>query len=287
MTPTFHKCKIVAEAGCNHLGNLERAKNLITLARLCDADYIKFQKRNPEESTPEHLKNKPHPNTDFAYGRTYLEHRKNLELTIEQHKELKEYCEYAGIGYSSSVWDITSAQEIISLQPDFIKVGSPSNGNFDLIAYIYDSYDGNVHISTGMSSRDEIQAVVDLVLKKKGEQRTVLYHCTSEYPCPFARLYLLDIQYLKEKYQPYGFEIGFSNHGYGLAADIASWTLGASWIERHFVDDRTIKHTDAAASLEPDGLRRLCRDLKNVWQGMNCKTGITAEELEQRKKLRP
>lgn len=287
MTPKFHKCRVVAEAGCHHLGDMERAKKLIKLARLCEADYIKFQKRNPDESTPEHLKDAPHPNSIFAYGKTYLEHRRNLELSIDQHRELKEYCEYVGIGYSASVWDMTSAHEVISLNPDFIKIGSPSNSNFELISCLYDEFDGHVHISTGMSTKEEIEAIVDLVLRKDGARRTVLYHCTSEYPCPFDRLYLLDIAYLWEKYQSHGFEIGFSNHGYGLAADLAGWVLGASWLERHFVDDRTLKHTDAAASLEPDGLRRICRDLRHVWLGMGNKPDITEVEWEQRKKLRP
>lgn len=287
MTPTFHKCKVIAEAGCHHLGQMDRAKQLIKLACLCGADYIKFQKRNPEESTPEHLKDKPHPNTAFAYGETYLEHRKNLELTIGQHKELKDFCEFVGIGYSASVWDMTSTREVIGLNPDFIKVGSPTNSNFDIIGCLYDEYQGQVHISLGMTSKAEIDDIVHFIMDKNGADRTVLYHCTSEYPCPFDRLYLLDIEYLLEKYRPYGFEVGFSNHGYGLAADIAGWVLGARWIERHFVDDRTLKHTDAAASLEPEGLRRVCRDLNHVWQGMLNKDAITDEEMKQRKKLRP
>jgi N-acetylneuraminate synthase len=267
---------------------MERAKQLIKLAKICDADYVKFQKRNPDESTPEHIKNKPHPNTAYAYGSTYLEHRKNLELTLDQHRELRDYCQDLGIGYSSSVWDLTSAHEIISLQPDFIKVGSPSNNNHELISCLYDEYSGDVHISLGMSSREEIDELVMGVILPKlmAPERTVLYHCTSEYPCPFDRLYILDISYLMEKYQSYGFEIGFSNHGYGLAADIAAWVLGARWIERHFIDDRTIQHSDASASLEPDGLRRLCRDLNHAWSAMAMKPGITPGELEQRKKLR-
>lgn len=265
---------------------MDRAKELIKLAYLCKADYVKFQKRNPDESTPEELKNNPHPNKIFAYGDTYLEHRRNLELNIEQHRELKAYCDDLGIGYSASVWDITSARDVISLNPDFIKVGSPCNNNYDLISVLYNEYGGDVHISLGMSSREEIEILVQEVLSQKSANRTVLYHCTSEYPCPFDRLYLLDISYLLEKYRNYGFDIGFSNHGFGLSADIAAWTLGARWIERHFVDDRTLKHTDAAASLEPEGLRRLCRDLRHVWEGMANKPEVTEGEWKQRKKLR-
>jgi N-acetylneuraminate synthase len=277
----FSKCKVVAEIGCVHLGQFSRAKELIQLARLCGANYAKFQKRNPDECIPESLKHKPHPNQTFAHGATYLEHRHNLELSVDQHRELKEYAESIGIGYSSSVWDITSAHEIISLKPDFIKIGSPSNRNNELISLLYDEYDGYVHISLGMATKKEIAALVES-LPPDAPERTVLYHCTSEYPCPFDRLYLLDIQYL---IKGYGFVVGFSNHGYGIASDIAAWVLGAKWIERHFVDDRTLKHTDAAASLEPEGLRRVCRDLDHVHRAMQYKEEMTDEEWKQRSKL--
>jgi N-acetylneuraminate synthase len=278
----FHQCKVVAEVGCCHLGQFSRAKELIQLARLCGAHYVKFQKRNPDECVPEDIKHQPHPNKIFSYGDTYLEHRKALELSIEQHKQLKEYAEDFGIGYSCSVWDETSAREVISLNPDFIKIGSPCNHNYELISLLYNEFKGDVHISLGMSSKAEIRTLIEK-LPPNSAQRTVLYHCTSEYPCPFDRLYLLDIQYL---IQEYGFTVGFSNHGYGIAADIAAWMLGAKWIERHFVDDRTLKHTDAAASLEPEGLRRLCRDLRHVHKAMLSKEHITDEEWAQRNKLR-
>lgn len=279
----FHKCKVIAEIGCHHLGQFSRAQELIKLARLCGADYAKFQKRNPDECVPEKLKHQPHPNQVFAYGSTYLEHRQNLELSIEQHQELKTYAESIGIGYSASVWDMTSAHEVISLNPKFIKVGSPCNDNYEMISALYEDYEGDVHISLGMSSKDEIKHLVRSVLPDNAAKRTVLYHCTSEYPCSFDRLYLLDIQYLMSEY---GFTVGFSNHGYGIAADLAAWVLGARWIERHFVDDRTLKHTDAAASLEPEGLRRVCRDLSRVHEAMQRKEAITDEELAQREKLR-
>jgi len=277
----FSACKIIAEVGCHHLGKFSRGKELIQLAKLCGAHYVKFQKRNPDECVPEKLKHQPHPNKVFAYGDTYLEHRKSLELTIDQHRELKEYAESIGIGYSSSVWDITSAREIISLKPDFIKIGSPSNRNSKLISLLYDEYDGDVHISLGMATKKEIAALV-ASLPSDASERTVLYHCTSEYPCPFDRLYLLDIQYLMKEY---GLTVGFSNHGYGIAADMVAWVLGAKWIERHFVDDRTLRHTDASASLEPDGLRRVCRDLAHVHEAMQYKEEITDEEWKQRSKL--
>lgn len=276
--------KVVAEIGAVHIGSLERAKNLTRLAALCGADYVKLQKRNPMESVPKRMRNEPHPNQRFAYGDTYLEHRKALELNIEDHAKMKEYCDSIKIGYATSVWDVTSAREIISLNPDFIKIPSPCNMNQNLLEVLATEYQGDIHISTGMIMAGE-KADLYVMLSEMGlENRVVIYHCTSEYPCPFEHLYLLEIERLKRTPTKM---VGFSDHGYGIAADIVAYTLGAQWIERHFIDDRTFRHTDASASLEPDGLRRLCRDLKAVYKALKSKgTEITREELEQRTKLR-
>lgn len=281
----YVKPKVIAEIGCVHIGNLERAKKLARMAKLCEADYLKTQKRNPEESTPKHLWDKPHPNQIFSYGKTYLEHRKNIELSIEQHAELKAYCESIGINYSTSVWDITSAKEVITLNPHFIKIPSACNANYDMMEVLRDEYYGDIHLSFGMTTRDERSAIVDFW--KGYSSRVVFYHCTSAYPCPFDKLYLLEIENLKESLEPLGFRIGFSNHGYGIAADIASMILGVEWIERHFIDDRSFRHTDASASLESSGLEKLCRDLKNVHSALLFRPrDLDDLELEQKNKLR-
>lgn len=276
--------KVVAEIGAVHIGSLERAKSLARLAALCGADYLKLQKRNPIDSVPESMRNQPHPNQNFAYGDTYLEHRLALELSIEDHAELKKYCESIDIGYSTSVWDIASAREIISLNPDFIKIPSACNMNRKLFEVLAAEYEGDIHVSTGMIVAGEKADLYTMLSEMDLEDRVVLYHCTSEYPCPFEHLYLLEIERLKKAPVK---TVGFSNHGYGISADMIAYTLGAEWIERHFVDDRTFRHTDASASLEPDGLRRLCRDLKAVHKALTQKgSDITEEELEQRNKLR-
>jgi sialic acid synthase len=279
------EAKVVAEIGCVHLGKMERAKELIKLASMCGADYAKFQKRNPDECVPEELKNKPHPNKIFAYGDTYLEHRRALELDIHQHQELSDYCDTFGIRYAVSVWDMTSAQEVIkNVKSAFIKIPSPCNNDWSLIDMIKSDYDGDIHISTGMSSHDDVYSIINRFTPIAN--RVVIYHCTSIYPCPFDKLHLLEIKRLSELTE-YGFRIGFSNHGYGIAADIVAWSLGAEYIERHFVDDRTLKHTDAAASLEPEGMRRLTRDLKNVRRALSYSPSQPDDaELEERRKLR-
>ena len=280
----YKRCKVIAEIGAVHLGSIESAIEHINQAKLSGADYAKFQKRNPHDSVPEHIKHKPHPNKDFAYGDTYLKHRLALEFSIEEHIELKKHCDSINIGYSTSVWDIASAIEVIdNINPDFIKVPSACNTNYDLLDVLYKKYSGDVHLSLGMTSADEIIDIFGYIAAYSN--RTVVYQCTSEYPCPFERLFLLNIPKMISVL-PKETVIGFSNHGKGIAADIAAYTLGAQWIERHFTIDRTIKHTDAAASLEPTGLYRLCRDLKNVYLALNEKTEMSEEELNQRNKLK-
>lgn len=281
---TYSVAKVVAEIGALHLGSMERAKDLIDLAKVCGADYVKFQKRNPDESVPEEIKNKPHPNQMFAYGNTYLEHRKALELSIEQHKELSQYCEQLRIAYACSVWDKTSADEILALKPAFIKIPSALNNNQNLISHIMRNFDGDLHVSLGMTTADDKFGIIKFLTN--WPYRVVIYHCTSIYPCPFDKLNLLGIEDLCSL-KRMGMRIGFSNHGYGIAADIAAWVLGAEYIERHFTDDRTLRHTDAAASLEPDGLRKLCRDLKNLGKAMtHPPRDMYTEENEQLKKMR-
>lgn len=279
---------VVAEIGCNHMGKFETAKELITLAKNCDAQYAKFQKRTPKELlTPEQY-NAPHPVPYNSYGDTYGAHREFLELDQEQHAELKKYCEEIGIGYATSVWDNTSAREIIELQPDYIKVPSACNNHFSMLKQLRDDYQGDVHISTGMTTLAEAEQIVRFFEEKgQAKGRIVLYSCTSGYPVPFEDICLLEINRLQNMFGDRVQTIGFSGHHLGIAIDVAAFTLGAHWIERHFTKDRTWKGTDHAASLEPGGIAKLIRDLNATYKALNYKpTEILEIEEVQRQKLK-
>ena len=152
--------KIIAEIGCTHIGSLERAKQLAKLAKLCGADILKTQKRNPKESTKKELWNKPHPNQIYSYGPTYLKHRENVELDINDHYKLKDYCEEIGIEYSTSVFDVTSAKEIIKLNPKTIKIPSACNNNEYLIDILLNNYKGKVYISSPRNPGTECTEVI-------------------------------------------------------------------------------------------------------------------------------
>jgi len=270
--------RVIAEIGCNHKGELDIALEMIEIAALfCKVDVVKFQKRSPRDLLSSTEYDSPHPNPANAYGDTYGSHREALELSESDHRKLKETCENRGIAYSSSVWDCPSAVTIAGLEPSFIKVPSACNQDFALIDWLCANYAGGLHISLGMTTREEEALLIDRLDHWGRTADVVLYACTSGYPVPFEDLYLLEVARLQETYGEVVDEIGFSGHHLGIAADIAAMAMGATWIERHFTLDRTWKGTDHAASLEPDGMRRLVRDARNVAMALRPKP---LDELE-------
>lgn len=285
---SYKKPFVIAEIGCNHKGEMEIAKELIKIAKIfCNVDAVKFQKRNNIELLTEEQYNAAHPNPANSYGDTYGAHREYLEFNLEQNAELKKYCEEIGIVYSTSVWDTTSAKEIASLNPEFIKIPSACNNNYEMLGWLCENYKGEIHISTGMTTKNETDDLVQFFINKGRNKDLVLYNCTSGYPVAFEDVCLLDINLLIEKYSDKVKHIGFSGHHLGIAVDIAAYTLGANIIERHYTIDRTWKGTDHAASLEPMGLRKLTRDLAAVYKALHFKSqDILPVEQVQRDKLK-
>ncbi len=285
---------VIAEIGCNHKGDMAIAHKMIKLLgtfKLLNEnsyiDIVKFQKRtNKELLTPEEY-NAPHPNPANSYGKTYGEHREFLEFDLDQHKQLKKWCEEEGLIYSTSTWDLTAAKEIVSLNPKLIKVPSASNLNFEMLAYLRDNYSGEVHLSFGMTTHEEEQKIINFFKAKNRAKDLVIYACTSGYPVPFEDICLREITRLKEMYGNDVKAIGFSGHHLGIAVDIAALALGATYFERHFTLDRTWKGTDHAASLEPQGLQKLARDLRQTYLALQYKPKeiLDIEEV-QRKKLK-
>ncbi len=287
-TLVYEKPKVISEIGCNHMGNFEIAKDLIKLSKDCGATIAKFQKRNNRELLTNEQYNAPHPNPYNSYGATYGDHRDFLEFTADQHKSLKEYAESIGIEYATSVWDTTSAIEISKLNPILIKVPSACNNNFEMLKILRDSYNGEVHVSFGMTTQAEEKKIIEFFeATQQAKSRLVIYSCTSGYPVRFNDVCILEINRLYNEYENRVKEIGFSGHHLGIAIDIAAYTLGAKWIERHFTKDRTWKGTDHAASLEVPGMQKLVRDLEHTFEALTYKsTEILEVEQEQRTKLK-
>lgn len=290
--------KVIAEIGCNHKGDMEIAKELIRVAaHVCKAHVAKFQKRHNRELLTVDEYNRPHPVPANAYGPTYGAHREALEFNVEQHRELMAECEKNGIEYSTSVWDLTSAREMAALNPPLLKIPSATNQHYDLQGYLCENYGGEIHVSTGMSTGDEIQKLVTFYEERGRAKDLVVYSCTSGYPVAFEDICLFEITKLMETFGHRVKGIGFSGHHLGIAADVAALAVGRvaeaegkgrfTHIERHFTLDRTWKGTDHAASLEPDGLRRLCRDIQHVDAALSAKgQEILPVEQVQRDKLK-
>ncbi|WP_229395596.1 N-acetylneuraminate synthase family protein [Methanosarcina sp. DH1] len=280
--------KVIAEVGCNHKGEMEVAHEMIKVAaEFCKVDIVKFQKRTPKELLTIEEYNAPHPVPHNSYGKTYGEHREFLEFDLDQHKQLKKWCEDWGVVYSTSVWDMTSAKEITSINPELIKIPSACNLKFNMLDYLCKEYDGEIHLSFGMTTHEEEENVVKFFEDRGRAKDLVIYSCTSGYPVPFEDICLNEILRIRKTFENRVKSIGFSGHHLGIAADIAALAYGAKYFERHFTLDRTWKGTDHAASLEPDGMRRLTRDLKNVSKALTYKQKeILDIEDTQRQKLK-
>lgn len=279
----------VAEVCCNHLGSIDVAKIMIDLASEVGVQYVKFQKRDIEEWSKRKplVYNSPHKNSINAFGSTYKEHRKFLEFTFEEHKELKKYCDDKNIGYSASVWDLKSAKEICSLKPATIKIASPCNCNFEMLSWICDNYFGEIHLSLGMTTKEDINKIVEFFKEKGRNKDLVLYSCTSGYPVNYEDMCILEISYLINMFGEVVKDIGFSGHHIGTSIDIAAYTLGANIIERHFTLDKSLKGTDQKVALTKDEFIKLISDINDVKKALTYKTkDILEVELENKEKLK-
>ena len=170
-----------------------------------------------------------------------------------------------------SAWDVTSLKQLIRLKMNYIKIPSACNNNYELLNYLFKYFKGYCHISLGMTTQKEEKKIYSLAKKYKRLKKLILYACTSDYPVKHEDVCLLEILRLNKKYSKKIHAIAFSGHHQGISADVAAGTLGVKWIERHFTLDRTLKGTDHAASLEPDGARRVARDLRLLSQSLRYK----------------
>ncbi len=288
MSIIYKKPFVIAEVGCNHMGEMDIAHEMIKIAALiCKVDAVKFQKRNNRQLLTQEQYDAPHPNPTNSYGDTYGAHREYLELTVEQHAQLKKWCDEEKLVYSSSVWDLTSAKEIASLNPQFIKIPSACNNNFEMLGWLCENYAGEIHVSFGMTTHSEEEEIISLFEKHGRAKDLVIYSCTSGYPVPFEDVCLLEISRLRASYAHRVKEIGFSGHHNGIAMDDAAYTLGASIVERHYTLNRTWKGTDHAASLEPSGMQKVARNLNAIYTALSEKSQeILPIEQVQRDKLK-
>lgn len=283
--------QLVAEIGCNHQGSLATAQHMVrifsryVMTRFDPTDraaapILKFQKRTVQPDDRPYTG--PH-----SFGATYGEHRAALELSIEDHANLKALCHAMGVGYACSVWDEQAAQEIMGLYPEYLKIPSACNLDFGLIGRCCSAWEGPIHISLGMTTAEEVEQIVSYVERMGASKRTWLYVCTSAYPCPADRVYLAHLGGMALQYRHRVAGFGYSGHHNGIAIDMAALSFDIDYLERHITLDRTWKGTDHAASLEPDGFRKLLRDAECVRHALNTRpVGILDVEQPAFEKLK-
>lgn len=257
--------KIVAEIGINHNGSIDTAKKLIDVALAAGCDYVKFQKRTPDICVPEFKKSDIRKGTPWG-DITYLEYRKKVEFGVHEYAEINKYCKQRGIGWFASVWDIEAAK-FMSLYPTIVKIPSAKITDIALLEYCREHFD-LVMMSTGMSTEKEIE------IATCAGNPDVIFHTESSYPAKCSDLRLKYIKWLKEKYPDR--KIGYSGHEFGLTTTYAAVSLDIDYIERHISLDHDMWGSDQKASVDPVGLFKLVRGVRDIEKAL---TGYGPREL--------
>tara|TARA_B100001769_G_C22068865_1_gene575223 strand:- start:227 stop:1081 length:855 start_codon:yes stop_codon:yes gene_type:complete len=240
---------LIAEIGINHNGSLSLAKKLIDLAKMHGFDAVKFQKRNPEISTPDYLKDTVR---STPWGElTYLKYKKKIEFGFKEFKEIDRYCKQKKIIWFASAWDIESQNFLKKFNLRYNKIASAMLTNFKLVEEIAKERK-KTFISTGLATLKDIEKCVKIF--KKYKCKYILFHCVSAYPCPPEKLNLNTIITLKKKFKC---DVGYSGHETSVSPTILAYYLGANYIERHITLDRSMWGTDQSASLSEPGIKNL------------------------------
>lgn len=253
---------IIAEAGVNHNGDLELARQLVDAAAEAGADLIKFQTFSADRQVTRTARKADYQSRATDSKESQYEMLRRLELSAEMHVSLIEHCAARNIGFFSTGFDIASVDLLVSLGQDhYFKVPSGEITNLPYLRHI-GQFGKIVILSTGMATLGEIEAAVD-VLEQAGTPRanmTVL-HCTTEYPTPMAEVNLRAMQSI---HVAFGVAVGYSDHTSGIEVAIAAVAMGASVIEKHFTVNRNLPGPDHKASLEPEELKAMVAAIRNI-----------------------
>ena len=268
---------IIAEIGINHNGDIAIAKQLMDVAAESGCNAVKFQKRTPAICVPEDQKSQMR---ETPWGTmTYLEYKERTEFGQSEYEQIDAYAKKLNIHWFASPWDLPSVDFLLGFNPVCIKVASASLTDTALLSKIAATKVPLI-LSTGMSTMAEIESAVALI----SNTQFGLAHATSTYPCQPTELNLRMIQTLDSKFKV---PVGYSGHETGLATTVAAVAMGATFIERHITLDRSMWGTDHSASVEPTGLDRLVRDIRNteaaLGNGVKC---VFDSELPVKARLR-
>lgn len=277
MLNNVKNCITVAEIGINHNGDLKIAKELIKCATQSGCDYVKFQKRDINLVYTEEELNKPR---ESPWGTTTRQQKMGLEFTEQDYNEIDKYCKDLNIGWFASPWDCNSVDFLMKYDMPYFKIASALITDFELLSKLK-STNKPLIISTGMSTKGEIQKAVDFL----GTNLQYILACRSTYPTPTADMNLNFINTLKVEFPEK--KIGFSNHHPGILFAVASTLLGAEMVEFHITLDRSMYGSDQSASIELPGMVKIIDYIKDLQSGLGTgEWGISEKEIEVKKKLR-
>ncbi|MDJ0721408.1 MAG: N-acetylneuraminate synthase family protein [Desulfobacterales bacterium] len=251
-------CWVIAEIGHNHQGNLDTARQMFETAKACGANAVKLQKRDNRGLFTAAAYQKPYANPN-SYGDTYGAHREFLEFEAAEYRELKSCAEALGLALFATAFDFASADFLADLDMPAFKVASGDLKNVPLLKHIA-AFQKPVILSTGGGTMEDVRRAHDAIMPINPQ--LCILQCTAGYPAAFEELNLRVISTFRERFPRA--VIGLSSHDNGIAMALAAYMLGARVVEKHFTLNHTWKGTDHAFSLEPEGLRKMVRDLRRV-----------------------
>ena len=251
-------CYVIAEIGHNHQGKIETAKEMFRVAKECGADAVKLQKRDNRSLFTRAGYERPYDNPN-SYGATYGEHREFLEFGESEYKELIDYTKELGVTLFATAFDFNSADFLAKLDIPIYKVASGDLKNIPLLTHIAQIQKPMI-VSTGGGTMDDVNRAYDAIMPIN--QQLCILQCTAGYPAEFNELNLSVITTYRERFP--NTTIGLSSHDNGISMSVAAYMLGARVVEKHFTLNHTWKGTDHAFSLEPNGFRKLVRDLRRT-----------------------
>ena len=274
------KVFFTAEIGINHNGDMDIAKKLIDTAVIAGCDAVKFQKRTVDKVYTKEFLDSPRQS---PWGNTQRQQKEGLEFNADQYSEIDEYCKQKGISWFASAWDVDSQIFLRQFNLKYNKIASAMLGNTELLETVASEL-RYTFISTGMSTLDEIDSVVNIF--RKYNCPFELVHCNSTYPTPIENSNLNVINTLRNRYGG-GHKVGFSGHETGYIATLGAVAMGVSSVERHITLDKNMYGSDQKVSLEPQELIQLLKNIRLMEKALgNGKKEITPEEMIIRKKLR-
>lgn len=252
-------CFIVAETGVNHNGDINLAKKLIDVAREAKADAVKFQTFKAEKVVTRNAEKADYQKQATGVEESQFEMIKKLELSKEEHSELKNYADAQGIIFLSTPYDKQSADLLVRMGVPAFKISSADITNHPLLSAIA-AKNLPIILSTGMSTLGEVEEAVG-VITNTGNEQLILLHCNFNYP---ARMEDINLRAMITLRQSFGFSVGYSDHTMGIEVSLAAVALGAVVIEKHFTLDRNLPGPDHRASLEPAELKEMVTKIRNV-----------------------